>query len=323
MTVASTPNSDSVRTSRSAVFALVSLARRGAGGRGAEQRAVGKPVLRSARTTSRRRGLDALELRLGLVGDEERRLLGVRAGADDVRDTPPRRRAAGAAARRASAGSETSTSSAVCDSLDGHSNARRAPEPARFTTCPVRRRIAPVEAPVTSRSPPTSSAPPMIAAPVCPMSAASVPPIAIPIKPPESLPSSVMRPRKLTPTPSRNGRTSRRSLRASRSPPSATSATGSTYAASADDLRQHAGEPRADRAAVEPEVEDGREDETEREQREAEELVLVLRARASSSASSRAKGRVAEAAASSSEQPCSADSTRCGALLRAQRCSRE
>ncbi len=48
-----------------------------------------------------------------------------------------------------------------------------------------------------------------------------------------------------------------------------------------DDLRQHVGEPRADGAAVEPEIEDGREDETECEQREAEELVLVLRARAS------------------------------------------
>ena len=89
----------------------------------------------------------------------------------------------------------------------------------------------PVEAPVTSRSPPRSSAPPMIAAPVVPMSAARVPPMAIPIQPPESLPRSVMRPRKLTPTPSRNGRTSRSSLRASNNPPRATSASGSTYAA--------------------------------------------------------------------------------------------
>ena len=37
----------------------------------------------------------------------------------------------------------------------------------------------------------------MIAAPVSPISAATVPPIASPMKPPESLPRSVMRPRKL------------------------------------------------------------------------------------------------------------------------------
>ena len=102
----------------------------------------------------------------------------------------------------------------VWDSLDVHSKARRAPEPARCITWPVRRRIAPVEAPLTSRRPPSRSAPPMMAAPVSPMRAARVPPIAIPMKPPESLPSSVIRPRNPTPTPRRKGRTSRRSLRA-------------------------------------------------------------------------------------------------------------
>ncbi len=43
-------------------------------------------------------------------------------------------------------------------------------------------------------------------------------------------------------------------------------------------IRQDVGEPRANGATVEAEVEDRREDEPEREQRQAEELVLVLRA---------------------------------------------
>ena len=72
---------------------------------------------------------------------------------------------------------------------------------------------------------------------------------------------------------------------------------------------ERAREPRADGAAVEAEVQDRREDEAEREEREAEQLVLVLERGRFSSASSRARGRVAEAAASSCEQPCSRDST--------------
>ena len=106
-------------------------------------------------------------VRLGLVGDEERASPPSAPRTDDVgiglRSVEQavlrsrRRRRGPFAGRRAS--------SAVCDSLEGHSNARRAPVPARFTAWPVRRRIAPVEAPLTSRSPASSSAPPMIAAP--------------------------------------------------------------------------------------------------------------------------------------------------------------
>ena len=90
---------------------------------------------RSARTTSRRRTRHS-RVRLGLVGERERRSSRVRGRADDVR---VRLRPVEQAVLHAAAGatcSRTSTSSAVCDSLDGHSNARRAPEPARFTTWP-------------------------------------------------------------------------------------------------------------------------------------------------------------------------------------------
>ncbi len=87
-----------------------------------------------------------------------------------------------------------------------------------------------------------------------------------------------MRPRKLTPTPSRNGRTSSSSLRASKQSTEGDERDREHVGGIADDARQSVGEPGADGAAVEPEVEDRGEDEPEREEREAEELVLVLRA---------------------------------------------
>ena len=230
MTVASTPNSDSVRTSRSAVFALASPFVAGPAG----------DARSSVRSGSRYSGCsDDVSKTDSTLSSSGSGSSTSSADSSECAEVPTTSGYASAPSSRrccvtigAARCSGTSTSSSVCVSLDGHSNARRAPEPARFTTCPVRRRIAPVEAPVTSRRPPRSTAPPMIAAPVWPISAASVPPIAIPMKPPESLPSSVMSPRKLTPTPSRNGRTSRRSLRASSSPPRPRSATGRTYAAS-------------------------------------------------------------------------------------------
>ena len=227
MTVASTPNSESVRTRRSAVFALASAF----------------VVAAAGDVRSRSRSGSRYSVCSADVSNTDSTLSNASSGSSGTSELSSERTVGPTTSGYASApsssrcctatgaGGASSTSSAVCDSLDGHSKARFAPDPARFITWPVRRRIAPVEAPVTSNSPPTRSAPPMIAAPVVPMSAASVPPIAIPTQPPESLPSSVMRPRKLTPTPSRNGRTSRSSLRASSSPPSATSASGSTYAA--------------------------------------------------------------------------------------------
>ena len=149
MTVASTPNSDSVRVSRSAVFALASLFGRRPRRRRTQQASVGQAVLR---VLGRRveHGLDALEL--GLVLGNERRLRGANGRSDDVGislgavEQPVLR-----LDRRSDSGE--SNRSPVCDSVDGHSNARRAPVPARCTTCPVRRRIAPVDAPLTSRKP--------------------------------------------------------------------------------------------------------------------------------------------------------------------------
>ena len=125
-----------------------------------------------------------------------------RALPDDVRE---RLRAVEQARRRRLRGGRSTGSSSVVLSRDGHSRALRAPEPAVRTTWPVRRRIAPVDAPLTSSAPAKSSVPPTIAAPVSPIRPASAPPSARPIQPPLSFPSSVMSPRKPTPRPRRNG----------------------------------------------------------------------------------------------------------------------
>ena len=128
-----------------------------------------------------------------------------------------------------------------------------------------------------SSAPPSRSVPPTIAAPVSPISPASAPPSASPTQPPLSLPSSVIRPRKPTPSPSRNGRTSSSSLRASMSPPTPRSASGQdvrSLPSTSESIR----EPRSHRASVETQVEDDREHEAERGQREPEELVLAVRA---------------------------------------------
>ena len=197
--------------------------------RGAEQRAIGKPVL-GVLGRCLERGLGALELQLGLFGDKERCFLRVRARTDDVRDRTPLRPAAGAGARRSQArGCGRPRRSATRSTATRTRGELQYPPASSRDPCDAG--SLPWKHPSRVGDPLQAERPPMIAAPVCPMSAASVPPIARPMKPPESLPRSVIRPRKLTPTPRRNGRTSRRSLRASSSPPSATSATGSTYAA--------------------------------------------------------------------------------------------
>ena len=227
MTVASTPNSERVRTRRSAVFALESPFVAGPAGDARSS------VRSGSRYSVCSDDVSKTDSTLANPGSGSSTSS---ARSSECADGPttsgyasaPSSRRCSVAVVEGALRSGMSTSSSVCDSVEGHSNARLAPEPARFTTWPVRRRITPVEAPVTRRSPPRRIAPPMIAAPVWPISAASVPPIAIPMKPPESLPSSVMSPRKLTPTPSRNGRTSSRSLRASSSAPRQRSATGRT-----------------------------------------------------------------------------------------------
>ena len=119
----------------------------------------------------------------------------------------------------------------------------------------------------------------MIAAPVSPMSAASVPPIAIPIKPPESLPSSVIRPRKLDPDAEAERPHIQKVAAGEQEPAEADERDRQHVRGGPDDVVQHVGKPRADCAAVEAQVEDGREDEAQRQEGEAEELVLVLRAR--------------------------------------------
>ena len=248
-----------------------------AAGRRAQERAIGQSVLRVLRR-GLEDGLDALEL--GLRARSAARAAATSPGVRLRRrpGTPPLRRAAVLGRRLLGLGRqvERPPRSATRSRPSRTRAAPRSPPAARRDPCdggsrPSRRRSR-------AAAPPSRSAPPTIAAPVSPMSAASAPPIAIPIQPPLSLPSSVIRPEEAHPHPEPERPHVQQVAAREQSPPSARSASGSTYAASPDDLLERVGEPGADGAAVEAEVEDGREDEPERDEREPEELVLVVRA---------------------------------------------
>ena len=254
--------------------------RRRPGRRRTEQRSVGKPVLGVLGRRLEDR-LDALELRLGLV-DEQRRILGVRRGADDVgvrlgtvEQTMFRRVVAGAMRSRdvnvllrlrLARGPLERTARARSGAL--HDVTRATENRARRGAC-HEKETAEEHGAADDRGARLADQRGERAADRHPDEAAGV--LAEQRHEPEEAHPH--------PEPERTDveQVASREQQAAKAEECDRQDVGSV----SDDLREHVGEPRADGAAVEPEIEDGREDETECEQREAEELVLVLRARAS------------------------------------------
>ena len=105
-----------------------------------------------------------------------------------------------------------------------------------------------------------------------------MPPIASPTKPPESLPSKRHEAEEADPH-AEPERTDVEQVAACEQQSSERDERDrQDVGGASDDVREHSGEPRADGAAVEAEIEDRCEDEPEREQCEPEQLVLVGRA---------------------------------------------